>query len=155
MIKRTMAWAAMAVLLMTGMLYGQSTATATKSVKTVVNEITNHKHMKHAQWGFIMMDVESGKVLESRNADETLLPASTMKTVTSAAALAILGENYTFKTYLETDGEVVDGVLKGNVYIRGGGDPSLGSDRFKWGTDMQGILDIWVNALQKKGIERV
>ena len=124
-------------------------------VQQAVDDITNHSAMEHAQWGFVLRDVETGKILLSENPDETLLPASTMKTVTTGAALGILGEDYTFKTYLEHDGEIVDGVLKGNLYIRGGGDPSLGSDRFDSGLDLDGLLDVAVEILNKKGIVKV
>lgn len=124
-------------------------------VKKVVKSIADNAHLKHAQWGFALLDAETGSTLVEHRAGETLLPASTMKTVTSGAALGILGENYTFKTYLETDGVVTNGVLDGNVYIRGGGDPTLGSDRFSWGTDMAGVLSIWVQQLKAKGIRQV
>ena len=107
--------------------------------------------LKHAAWGFCLYDVESGKKLLSRNDKMSLLPASTMKTVTSSAALGILGEDFRFETHLEYDGEIVDGVLKGNLYIKGGGDPTLGSDRFAWGTKMESILDDWQEALSEAG----
>lgn len=125
-------------------------------VQSQVDNISNSKYLRHAQWAFVLMDLESGRPLMNHNGDASLLPASTMKTVTSGAALGILGSNYTFKTYLEIDGNVdAEGSLNGNVYIRGGGDPTLGSDRFKWGTDMEGVLAIWVEALKKKGIKSI
>lgn len=124
-------------------------------VKSAVKAITTNKYLEHAQWGFSLLDAKTGKRLVEHRATETLLPASTMKTVTSAAALGILGENFKFKTYLEIDGPVENGVLKGNVIVRGGGDPTLGSDRFKWGTDAAGILAIWVQQLRNKGIQKV
>jgi D-alanyl-D-alanine carboxypeptidase/D-alanyl-D-alanine-endopeptidase (penicillin-binding protein 4) len=124
-------------------------------VKKVVKSIADNEHLEHAQWGFALLDAETGATLSEHRSGETLLPASTMKTVTSGAALGILGENYTFKTYLEIDGEISNGVLKGNVFIRGGGDPTLGSDRFSWGTDMEGVLAIWVQQLKAKGIREV
>ncbi|BBP05813.1 D-alanyl-D-alanine carboxypeptidase [Sulfuriferula plumbiphila] len=57
-------------------------------------------------------------------------PASTMKLVTSYAALELLGPAYTWKTELYTDGSLVDGVLTGNLYIKGYGDPQLTLERF-------------------------
>lgn len=51
-----------------------------------------------------------------------------MKTVTSATALELLGEDYRFETTVEYDGELrPDGILEGNLYIRGSGDPTLNS----------------------------
>ena len=59
------------------------------------------------------------------NAEDKMIPASVMKAVTSAAALRILGPSFRFETKVYTDGEIKKGVLKGDLYIKGGGDPSL------------------------------
>ena len=106
-----------------------------KALKAEMDKISNSPYLKPARWAFVVQEAESGKTLIDLNPDETLLPASTMKTVTSATALGVLGEDYRFSTYLEHDGEIVDGVLKGNLFIRGGGDPTLGSERFPGQTD--------------------
>jgi D-alanyl-D-alanine carboxypeptidase/D-alanyl-D-alanine-endopeptidase (penicillin-binding protein 4) len=142
-------------LLLTPFTLTAQSASPYAGVKKAMQAITDHKDLKHAQWGFVLQDLETGKTVLEHRPGETMLPASTMKTVTSAAALGILGEDYTFKTRLEIDGKVENGVLKGNVIVRGGGDPSLGSDRFSWGTDMEGVLAIWVKMLRQKGIRKV
>jgi len=56
-------------------------------------------------------------------------PASTMKLVTSYAALELLGPAYIWKTEVYTDGSLADGVLTGNLYIKGYGDPQLTLER--------------------------
>ncbi|MEZ5665627.1 MAG: D-alanyl-D-alanine carboxypeptidase/D-alanyl-D-alanine-endopeptidase [Burkholderiaceae bacterium] len=58
-------------------------------------------------------------------------PASVMKLVTTYAALDMLGPDYTWNTGFHTDGEVVDGVLRGNLYVRGSGDPKLVLERLE------------------------
>jgi len=63
------------------------------------------------------------------NADVLINPASTMKLVTTYAALELLGPNYQWKTEFLTDGTVKDGVLDGNLYLKGGGDPKLNMER--------------------------
>jgi serine-type D-Ala-D-Ala carboxypeptidase/endopeptidase (penicillin-binding protein 4) len=127
----------------------------TKGVRAQIQKITSSPGMRNGQFGFALYDVESGAVLEKERLEETLLPASTMKTVTSAAAFGILGADYKFKTLLEHDGQIVNGVLKGNVILHGGGDPTLGSDRYEWGTDMKSLLAIWVKKLKEKGVRRI
>jgi serine-type D-Ala-D-Ala carboxypeptidase/endopeptidase (penicillin-binding protein 4) len=127
----------------------------TKAVRAELDKIKKASGVKNGQFGFALYDVETGALLEKERAEETLLPASTMKTVTSAAALSLLGENFKFKTVLQYDGNIIDGVLKGNVIIKGGGDPTLGSDRYEWGTDMKSILTIWVLKLREKGIRKI
>lgn len=128
---------------------------AMKALEDELSAVTSRDDLAHGRLGFVLLDVESGKTLLAQNPDETLLPASTMKTVTAAAALGILGENYRFETLLQQDGEIVDGVLKGNLYIKGGGDPTFGSDRFGTRTDKDALLALVVKALQAKGIRSV
>lgn len=129
--------------------------TEMKALEAEIAEITDSPYLKTARWSFVVQEAESGKTLVDLNPDETLLPASTMKTVTSAAALGILGENYRFSTYLEHDGEIVDGVLKGNLFIRGSGDPTLGSERFKEKTNIETLLNNAVSVVKAKGITKV
>ena len=62
-------------------------------------------------------------------ADVPVSPASVMKLVTTYAALDNLGPAYTWRTQIYTDGEVANGSLKGNIYIKGGGDPKLVMER--------------------------
>ena len=63
------------------------------------------------------------------NADAPVNPASTMKLVTTYAALELLGPSYQWKTGIYADGPLRDGVLQGNLYLKGGGDPKLTMER--------------------------
>lgn len=63
------------------------------------------------------------------NADISVNPASTMKLVTTYAALELLGPNYQWQTEFYSDGPLKDGVLHGNLYLKGGGDPKLNMER--------------------------
>src|SRR5690554_3994389 len=63
------------------------------------------------------------------NADVLINPASTMKLVTTYAALELLGPAFQWKTEFYTDGTLKDGVLDGNLYLKGGGDPKLNMER--------------------------
>ena len=140
-------------LMVSGQAFSQSEAM--KALKAEMASISNSPYMKPARWSFVVLERESGKAVIERNADETMLPASTMKTVTSAAAFALLGENFRFETHLEIDGVVEEGALKGNLYLRGGGDPTLGSDRFKNATSTAFLLDQTVLALKAAGIKEI
>lgn len=109
----------------------------------------------HATLG-IYMENELGEVLLDRNSDLSLTPSSCMKVVTTAAALQILGADYRFATHLEYDGSIDEHkTLHGNVYIRGGGDPCLGSDRIPGSPSWKRQIEIWVEAMQKLGIRRI
>jgi D-alanyl-D-alanine carboxypeptidase/D-alanyl-D-alanine-endopeptidase (penicillin-binding protein 4) len=63
------------------------------------------------------------------NADVSVNPASTMKLVTTFAALELLGPTHQWKTEFYTDGPLKDGVLHGNLFLKGGGDPKLNMER--------------------------
>jgi len=63
------------------------------------------------------------------NADISVNPASPMKLVTTYAALELLGPNHQWKTEFYADGPLKDGVLHGNLYLKGGGDPKLNMEK--------------------------
>ena len=65
----------------------------------------------------------------SHRADVAVNPASLMKLVTTSAALELLGPSFTGRTPVYVDGAVRDGVLNGNLYLRGQGDPRLGAEK--------------------------
>jgi len=63
------------------------------------------------------------------NADVSINPASTMKLVTTYAALELLGPNHQWKTEFYADGPIENGILNGNLYLKGGGDPKLNMEK--------------------------
>lgn len=68
------------------------------------------------------------KVLLDINGSRVMIPASITKIATASATLAHFPPGYKFKTQLLTSGEIKNGVLKGNLYLKGGGDPSFVSE---------------------------
>lgn len=90
---------------------------------------------------------EVGKPLPllSLNATQAVNPASTMKLLTTYAGLEILGPAYRWKTEAYLDGELVDGVLYGNVIFKGYGDPKLTIEAF-W---------LWLRELKQRGLRDI
>lgn len=76
----------------------------------------------------VVADATTGEILESHSADTGLPPASVVKAITTLYALNILGGGYRFSTQVIGTGPVVNGVLKGDLMLVGGGDPYLDSD---------------------------
>lgn len=97
-------------ILIIGLNYTKTDSSA--ALKTAIDQLANDPTMSAGQLGVCVMDTKSGEILSSYNSAKAMIPASTMKTVTTASALAILGENYRFKTMLEYDGTITNGVLK-------------------------------------------
>ncbi|MGD9786831.1 MAG: D-alanyl-D-alanine carboxypeptidase/D-alanyl-D-alanine-endopeptidase [Sulfuricellaceae bacterium] len=80
--------------------------------------------------GVFVQDTAEAKPLLTLNAEWAMSPASTMKLVTTYAGLELLGPAYTWKTEVYRDGELDGDTLKGNLVIKGGGDPHLTQEDF-------------------------
>ncbi|MFO1203932.1 MAG: D-alanyl-D-alanine carboxypeptidase/D-alanyl-D-alanine-endopeptidase [Tabrizicola sp.] len=78
---------------------------------------------------YVVMDAATGEVLEAREPDLALPPASVAKTVTSLFALEKLGAGYRFATRVLATGPVSKGVVQGDLVLAGGGDPTLQTDQ--------------------------
>ena len=78
----------------------------------------------------VVRDIATGNSLLQLNAAMPRQPASTMKLLPTWAALDLLGPAYSWKTRAWSDVPVVKGVLKGNLYLQGGGDPLLTIERW-------------------------
>lgn len=99
------------------------------------------------------LDPKSGTVLFEQNARKSVMPASCLKTITSAAAMHFLGSDHTFTTTLEAGGTTdPTGVLHGPLIIRGGGDPTLGSSRVDGSVSSPTLLQEWADAIKAAGI---
>ena len=110
-------------------------------------------YMRGASFSLVVKDVQEGKTVYSYDTDRLQSPASVLKTVATATALEILGEDYRYPTTLEYDGILESGTLEGNLYIKGSGDASLGSSHFAPGQNK--FLSTWIAALQKAGIKHI
>lgn len=110
--------------------------------------------LRNAGYSFYAVDADDGTVL-CQSSQVSLVPASVMKLVTTAAALEILGGDYKFHTQLGITGKVnaETGLLEGNLVLRGGCDPAFFSEYF---TDYyKGTFETWAEALSKAGIKRI
>lgn len=110
-------------------------------------------YMRGASFSLVVKDVQEGRTVYSYDTDRLQSSASVLKTVATATALEILGEDYRYPTTLEYDGILENGTLEGNLYIKGSGDPSLGSSHFAPGQNK--FLSTWIAALQKAGIKHI
>ncbi len=118
-----------------------------------IDELLKSKELKHSLVGIYAVSIQSGEEIYARNADISMIPASNNKLFTTAAALGILGPNYTYTTTVERVGDIEEGILKGHLVIVGSGDPTI-SGRFHNG-DTTKVLRDWVEAVKAEGIQRV
>ncbi|PSQ64870.1 MAG: D-alanyl-D-alanine carboxypeptidase/D-alanyl-D-alanine-endopeptidase, partial [Bacteroidetes bacterium QH_1_61_8] len=102
---------------------------ATQQLVETIRDTLETESFAGALWGVHIVNLRTGAVLYSRNADRNFVPASNVKLATAAAALEHLGPEYRYETTMHADGPVEDGTLKGNLVVRGAGDPTLGGHR--------------------------
>ena len=107
--------------------------------------------MEQGLWGVEVKSLDSGRVLYARNARTLMMPASNMKILTLAAAAETLGWDFRFTTTLESDGQVENGLLRGDLVIRGGGDPTINTR----GKRADAVFDEWAAGLKAAGVSRI
>ncbi len=121
----------------------------------VVEDWKNDKELKNASISFCVLDVNTSGVILEQNSHQSLIPASTLKVVTTSAALGILGEDFRYETKIFYTGSLnkKTGVLDGNIIIFGSGDPTLQSEYFS--NDSSLITDKWALVIKNKGIKEI
>ena len=117
-----------------------------------IDSITAAPEFRSAHWGILVIDPERGDTIVRYNPAKLFMPASNMKIVTGAVALAQLGADYRFRTTLLATGPIVDGRLRGDLVIVGRGDPSA-SDHMR-GDAMLAMLEI-ADSIAARGIARI
>ncbi len=123
------------------------------ALRRLVDSLLDAPEFANATWGVLVMDPANGDTLYSRNADKLFLPASNMKVVTAAVAVAALGHEYTFATTFRAGGAMRGDTLLGNLYVAGSGDPTL-SAHFHDGDAMNAMRAL-ADSLRVHGVTRI
>ncbi len=133
---------------MSSFLFAQSSA------QSFINrELKTDPMFKNAIIGILAVD-DNGRVVAEWNSNFPMLTASTMKTISTGVGLNVLGKDFRYKTQVAYTGSIKDSILKGDIVIIGGGDPTLGSaDTVAFAIDS--IFGVWTNAIKDLGITRI
>ena len=108
------------------LLATQLHAASHKSLASRISAILSQPDLARGFWGVEVVSLSGGKVLYAQNADKLFTPASNTKLFTTAAALALIGPHYNFRTTVETNGTLdKHGRLTGDLVLVGRGDPNL------------------------------
>lgn len=107
--------------------------------ESAISNFLSNRDMQYATIGVCIKDF-SGKSIVSHNAQKSLTPASTLKIVTTATALELLGADFRYETGLYKNGD--------QLYIVGSGDPTLGTKHFD--NDQNAFLSQWADVIAKK-----
>lgn len=126
---------------------------AAQNVQSLVDKLDSQEPLRSSSWGVLAVDGH-GRTLASLNPQRKLSPASNMKLITTGLAIKTIGPDYCFHTHIGYDGTITDGVLHGDLYIIGGGDPTLAtSDSIA--TDYTKVFAEWKQFLKKEGIRSI
>ena len=123
------------------------------ALRQFIDSLVDAPAFRSAQWGVLVVDPARAETLYARNADKLFMPASNMKLLTGTTALAQLGADYRWSTSMSARGVVRDGVLLGDLIVRGNGDPSV-SDHMQSG-DALAPLRALADSLRAHGVIRV
>ena len=99
-----------------------------------------------------ILDLSTGDIIASHNSSVPLVPASIMKSVTTAALLQSVGPDYIYDTRVYIDGPIELGYLRGNLVIEGSCDPTINSDKEPYSPD---FIEEICEVLAQKKINRI
>jgi D-alanyl-D-alanine carboxypeptidase/D-alanyl-D-alanine-endopeptidase (penicillin-binding protein 4) len=137
---------------------GGAGSSATLSASTACRAMRKRAGTGNSRPGLAVRNIVTGKLICSLNPKKKRSLASNMKIFTTVTALGRLGPSFRMQTRVFVSGRVNDrGVLKGDLYLRGGGDPSLGTTSFlrafSGGAGSQ--INRLARMVRKAGIKRV
>src|SRR5450631_760633 len=131
-----------------------------RSVATRIDAILAETDLVRGFWGIEVVSLSTGKVLYEHNSDKLFTPASNTKLFTTAAALALIGPDYKFRTTVETTGTLDRyGRLNGDLVLVGHGDPNLSGRELPYDLRTQRnddpiqALEALADALVQKGVK--
>lgn len=135
--------------------YSLNISAAKEEVDNGINRMTSDPVLRNADWGFVVYDPKTKKIISSYNETSPLVPASTTKLLTTDTAFGLLGDKFKWKTQLEYKGEIdAEGTLNGNLYIVGSGDPSLGTRKAGAASYTEIVAD-YIHAISDAGIKKI
>lgn len=133
----------------------QAVSQSVSAIERNVNEVLQSNGMTNASMSVMVYNISKNQTVYSYHPQLSLIPGSLNKIFTTAVGFEQLGTDFRFCTKLCYDGSVDRmGTLHGNIYIIGGGDPMLGSNRFKQ-TMPDTLFASWKRAMESKGIHQV
>lgn len=130
---------------------------AQQTINDFISELKKENELQNASIGLCALDAQTGTVVCEYDSKRSLSPASTMKIVTTACALQLLGKDFKYETLLQYSGtfDKATGILDGDLYIKGSGDPSLNSEYFRKPEDTMYVANKWAGVLKEKGVKKI
>lgn len=127
------------------------------AIQKYADGMLNYQTLKHAPFSFHVKNLDNGTTVADVNGDMSIPAASTMKLVTTATAIKILGTKYRFTTKIAYSGYIDSATqtLYGDLYVIGGGDPTLGSKYYNKSGHERDFLTKWADTIYNSGIHHI
>ena len=122
-----------------------ATRAVAATLPDTVSEALKHAHIPLSSVGIVVQETHEATPIISLNAERAMNPASTMKLLTTFAALETLGPAYRWKTEAYLNGKLESGVLEGDLVFKGYGDPKLTVEQF-W---------MWLREIRQRGLREI
>jgi D-alanyl-D-alanine carboxypeptidase/D-alanyl-D-alanine-endopeptidase (penicillin-binding protein 4) len=128
-----------------------------QTVNEFINDLKKENELQNASVSLCVVDAQTGLPVCEYNSKFSLTPASTMKIITTGSALQLLGKDFRYETLLQYSGtfDKASGVINGDLYIKGSGDPSLNSEYFRKPEDTFYVANKWAAILKEKGVKKI
>ena len=134
-------------------LYSKPDVNKYTSLSKDIKELLESKELDNAHIGISIYSLDNNSNVYTLNAKRNFVPASTVKLLTTSAALHFLGKNFVYNSKLYLDGNIEEnGEFRGNLIFRGFGDPTLSLEFYK---SESVIFDYWVSILDSLGIKSI
>jgi D-alanyl-D-alanine carboxypeptidase/D-alanyl-D-alanine-endopeptidase (penicillin-binding protein 4) len=127
-------------------------AAAATALSARIEAIIDTGQVSRGYWGIEVRELESGAEIYARNARSLFVPASNMKLIVSAAAAHYLSPDFRYRTGFYATGPVRDGVLHGDLVVRGRGDPTISA---RYESSRTAIFEAIADSLLAHGVHRV
>lgn len=124
-----------------------------EELQSDIDALLDNRDFSDSFIGISIQSLETGEYFYRLNDNKNFNPASMEKLITSSAALDYLGNSFTYSTKLYLDGKILpNGEYRGNIYIRGSGDPSISKT---FDIDPLKVLGKWAKELDSMGISKI
>lgn len=132
----------------------EANATSPTNLDSRIQALLKTPSLKNVSYGISVVSIKKNTPLFSYRDNDLFCIASNMKLLTTAAAIEYLGPDFEYRTSVDAHGVITaSGELKGDLIIRGSGDPNL-SGRFYNG-NITSVPESWANAIRSRGIRKV
>lgn len=128
---------------------------APADIQATIQQFVKDEALQHASISISIIENSTGQEIANYQPQLSVIPASSLKVLPTATGLAVLGKDYRFKTEILHDGRVENGILNGNIYIKGYGDPTLGSDQMSGVKGLNEVMNDFANAVKNAGINSI